>query len=151
MEHFDYRFRVQANLEAVSIFHHDTYALKKLTPPPVIVQIHAAEPLAEGSRSEFTLWFGPVPVRWTAVHSKVDRALGFTDTQIRGPMKFWQHRHEWRAEDAQTTVVTDQIEFEHHPRLRGLATRLLFARPFLQLMFTYRKWATRKGAKSCAR
>lgn len=147
MHLFEHRFRVNTSLEAVSLFHHDTYALKKLTPPPVIAQIHSVEPLAEGSRSTFTLWFGPVPVRWTAEHSSVDRRTGFTDTQISGPMKFWRHRHEWHAEAERTTIVTDRIEYEHHPGYRGLLTRILFAPPFLKIMFTYRKWATRAGAK----
>jgi hypothetical protein len=43
------------------------------------------EPLAEGSISDFTLWFGPLPIRWTARHSHIDPLHGFTDTQVRGP------------------------------------------------------------------
>ena len=63
---FDFTFSVRAPLQAVAAFHHDTRALKRLTPPPVFVQIHSMEPLAEGSRSEFSMWFGPVPLRWVA-------------------------------------------------------------------------------------
>ena len=48
---FDYSFTVDAPLEAVQDFHHDTSALKKLTPPPTIVQLHSIEPLGEGSVS----------------------------------------------------------------------------------------------------
>lgn len=148
MQLFEYRFQVQASLEAVSFFHHDTRVLKQLTPPPVFAQIHSVEPLAEGSRSEFTLWFGPLPVRWVAVHSAVDREVGFTDTQLRGPMKSWQHRHEWHAVDAQTTMMRERIEYEHQPGIRGLLTRLLFARPLLEIMFAYRAWATRRAVKN---
>ena len=88
MSEFDYSFVVEAPLEAVSEFHYSTATLKKLTPPPVFVQLHAVEPLGEGSVSEFTMWFGPLPVRWRAVHSNVSQD-GFTDRQERGLMKRW--------------------------------------------------------------
>lgn len=82
---FDTSFTVPAPLQKVAEFHRDTRALKRLTPPPVFVQIHSMEPLAEGSRSVFTMWFGPLPLRWTAIHSNVDTMHGFTDTQEKGP------------------------------------------------------------------
>jgi cysteine-rich repeat protein len=89
---FDYSFTVDAPLEAVRDFHHDTSALKKLTPPPTIVQLHSIEPLGEGSVSRFTLWVGPLPLKWKAVHRNVsDR--GFTDVQAEGPAAKWEHTH----------------------------------------------------------
>ena len=62
MPTFEFRFRVPAPLSVVRRFHHDTSALKKLTPPPVFVQLHEIEPLSEGSVSRFTLWMGPLPL-----------------------------------------------------------------------------------------
>ena len=41
------------------------------------------------------------------------------------------------------TRVNDHIEYEHHPGLRGLISRLLFPRMGLRLTFTYRKMVTR--------
>ena len=140
------RFMVKAPYEAVAFFHHNTNALRRLTPPPVFVQLHRVEPLAENSRSEFTLWFGPLPVRWQAVHSQVG-PHGFTDRQARGPMKFWEHRHQWQAVDERTTMMDEQIQYEHHSGLRGLFSRLLFAPPLLRLMLTYRKWVIRRAVE----
>src|SRR5215208_3509966 len=108
---FEDRFQVKASLEAVSFFHQDIRALKWLTPPPVIVQIKRVEPVAEGSRSAFRLWFGPLPVDWLAVHSQVDAMRGFTDTQVNGIMKQWVHTHQWRAIDAVTTEITEHVEY----------------------------------------
>lgn len=144
------RFQVKASPEAVSFFHKDTYVLKRLTPPPVLVQIHRVEPLAEGSQSEFTLWFGPLPIRWLAVHSDVDPHSGFTDTQARGPMQRWQHHHHWQAGGDNTTWMEERVEYEHFPGLRGILTRLLFAYPMLKMMFRYRRWAIRRGVKAAA-
>ncbi len=139
---FDYTFTVTAPLEAVRDFHHDTSALKKLTPPPTIVQLHKIEPLGEGSVSEFTLWVGPLPLRWRAVHERVSEH-GFTDVQAAGPAGKWEHTHTFHALNSQTTQINEHIEYEHKNNFWGIVTRILFAKPNLFLMFTYRKLVTR--------
>ena len=138
---FDFRFVVRAPLHAVRDFHHDTRALKRLTPPPTIVQLHEVDPLAEGSVSRFTLWVGPIPLRWKAIHSGVSE-YGFTDVQAEGPAKRWEHTHSFASATENTTEIHEHIEFEHKRGFWGIITRLLFARPNLYLMFTYRKFAT---------
>ncbi len=143
---FDYSFIVDAPLDAVRDFHRDTSALKKLTPPPTLVQLHSIEPLAEGSVSEFTLWVGPLPLRWKAVHRNVtDR--GFTDVQAAGPAAKWEHTHSFVPLADGRTEIREHIEFEHKPGAWGLVTRLLFSRPNLLLMFGYRRWVTRRGVR----
>lgn len=144
MQQFEFTFTVRAPLRAVAEFHRDTRALKRLTPPPVLVQIRKVEPMAEDSISEFTLWFGPLPVRWTARHSGVDPARGFTDTQARGPMKHWAHTHRFTEESSSVTRITEHIEYEHFPGVRGLLSRLLFTPFGLWITFCYRCFATRR-------
>lgn len=144
MPEFHHSFTVDAPLAAVRDFHHDTSALRQLTPPPIIARIHHFEPLTEGSRAEFTLWFGPLPLRWLAVHSDVGPD-DFTDTQIRGPLKSWRHIHRFTALAPERTRVDDRVIYEHHSGPRGLLTRLLFARPGLLYLFTMRKLLTRRG------
>jgi len=144
MPTFDYTFTVWAPLANVAKFHDDTRALKRLTPPPIFVQIHKVEPLAEGSISDFTLWFGPMPVHWVAVHSNVEPQRGFTDTQQQGLLKHWAHTHTFTAEGEALTRVREHIEYEHHAGWRGLLSRLLFPKPGLYLLFTYRKLVTRR-------
>jgi ligand-binding SRPBCC domain-containing protein len=139
---FDYRFRVDAPLRAVQEFHRDTRALRRLTPPPTLVQLHSVEPLAEGSVSRFTLWVGPLPLAWTAVHRNVS-AQGFTDVQTAGPVRKWEHTHRFTPLGENATEIHEHIEFEHKSGVWGLMTRLLFAYPNLYLMFTYRKLVTR--------
>ena len=136
---FDFEFTLEAPVEAVVDFHRDTRALKDLTPPPLRVQIHRVEPLAEGSTAEFTLWFGPLPIRWQAVHS----ADGFTDIQVIGPLRSWRHTHRFTPLSARRTQVYEHIEYEHHDGLRGLFSRLLFFRAALYALFTARKMLTR--------
>lgn len=144
MAEFRHSFTVDAPLAAVRAFHHDTSVLRRLTPLPIIARVHAFEPLAEGSRADFTLWFGPLPLRWQAIHSNVGPD-GFTDTQVSGPLRSWRHTHRFTELGPNKTRVDDHIIFEHHPGPRGLLTRLLFARPGLLYLFTARKLLTRRG------
>ena len=140
---FDYRFTVPAGLEAVRSFHRDTSALKTLTPPPPIVQLHAIEPMAEGSVSRFTLWVGPLPLKWTAVHRNVSDH-GFTDIQAEGPAAKWEHTHTFTQLDNNQTEIHEHIEYEHKRGFWGIVTRLLFSKPNLWFMFGYRRWITRR-------
>ena len=142
MQTFDFSFTVPAPLTAVKEFHYSTSALKTLTPPPMIVQLHDIEPMGEGSVSKFTLWFGPLPIHWTAVHSNVSDH-GFTDTQAEGPAKSWSHTHTFTPISDKETKVSEHIEYEHGNGFWGVMTRLLFAKPNLYIMFTYRKLRTR--------
>ena len=142
MNTFDYQFSVDAAVSAVSAFHHDTRILKMLTPPPIFIQIHKFEPLAEGSTAEMTMWFGPIPVPWTAVHTNVT-VQGFTDTQHSGPLKHWQHTHRFEAVNERQTVVKEHIEYAYHSGLKGILSRLLFNRAGLFMLFSARKWLTR--------
>lgn len=139
---FDYKFIVQAPLSVVRDFHRDTSALKKLTPPPTIVQLHDIEPLSEGSVSRFTLWVGPLPLRWTAVHRGVSEH-GFTDVQFKGPAKAWEHTHTFVELTEDTTEIHEHIDYEHKGGFWGAITRVLFSRPNLYLMFSFRRLSTR--------
>lgn len=148
MPTFETSFTVNAPLQAVADFHRETTALKKLTPPPVFVQIHSHQPLAEGSRSVFTMWFGPLPLRWVAVHSDVTPLNGFTDTQESGPLLTWRHTHHFTALTASTSRVSERIEYSHKSGWRGILSRLLFAPVGLRVMFAYRAWVTRRACRA---
>jgi ligand-binding SRPBCC domain-containing protein len=147
---YTHRFTIAAPLERVAKFHHSTAALKQLTPPPIYVQLIDIEPLGEGSRSEFTLWFGPLPIRWVAIHSEVDPRHGFVDTQTSGPYKFWRHRHTFRATTPQTTEIIDEVQAAPAEQLFwGLVSRTMWLT--LPLLFAYRAYATRKAVEKAGR
>lgn len=139
MGHYQQSYLIKAPIEKVALFHRDSQAIKKLTPPPVLIQIHLAEPLAEGSRSVFTMWFGPIPVKWTAVHSDVDPDHGFTDTQERGPMKYWKHSHRFIRIDNKSTRIEESIQYEHNSGITGLFTRIFYSSVGLRWLFYYRQ------------
>ena len=114
-----------------------------ITPPPMIVRVHAAPAvLAEGDTMDFTLWAGPIPVRWIA---RIEDASpeGFTDRQIRGPFAAWAHRHTFVRVDDRTTDVVDEVEAELKRHLFwGLAGALMWIG--MPVLFAYRGWKTRR-------
>ena len=143
---FRSRFRVDAPLEVVSEFHANPEALKLLTPPGTRVRIHRAEPVAEGSRVAFTLYLGPVRIRWLARHRDVG-PRGFTDVQERGPMARWEHRHRFRPQPDGGTLVEDVVSYRYPGGLAGLLARLLFNPLSLRLLFAWRAYATRRALR----
>jgi ligand-binding SRPBCC domain-containing protein len=135
---YQHRFTVKAPLSAVARFHKDTRALRDLTPPPMTMKFNNVEPLADGSVADFTLQFGPVSVRWLAIHSEVTEQNGFVDTQQEGPFQSWRHHHKFRAINEQTTEVIDEIEAEYG----NVISRFMWLN--LPLLFAYRAWQTKK-------
>lgn len=144
MPTFDYSFDVNAGVEAVAAFHHDTRVLRRLT--PAYVRIHRVDPLADGAISEFTVWMGPIPIRWRALHRDVGPS-GFTDVQDRGPLKTWVHTHRFEAIDGTRTRVREHIEYTYQRGWRGIQGRLFFSPPALRALFWYRAGQTRRALR----
>lgn len=147
MESFDWITRVSAGVPAVAKFHALPETIRRLTPPVIPMTQHRLEPLAEGSISEFTLWFGPLPVRWTALHVDVDSRSGFTDVQTAGPFDHWVHVHRYEPDPAGGTRIVERIDYRHASGWRGLITHTFFSRPMLYLLFTYRSWVFRRALR----
>ncbi|MCH2210163.1 MAG: hypothetical protein MK110_02600 [Fuerstiella sp.] len=145
-ETFEHLFIVPAPVSEVAAFHYHHDAFLRLVPPGPRVRIHLQQPLANASIVEFTMWLGPFPIYWKAVHSEI-RDTGFVDTQVAGPMKSWIHRHSFeRVSDSETAVV-DRIDYEHFPGWRGVRSHCLFARASLKTLFMWRTYATRTGVR----
>jgi ligand-binding SRPBCC domain-containing protein len=107
---YRHRFRVRAPLAAVAEFHRQSASMPAITPPPMIVRVHAAPTtLKSGDRMDFTLWAGPLPIRWLAQIEAASEA-GFTDRQVQGPFAHWSHRHCFVSVTASVTDVVDEIE-----------------------------------------
>ncbi len=140
---YNHRFEVQAPLNAVSQFHSHSSSMGAITPPPVIVQIHhAPDILQEGDEMDFTMWLGPLPIRWVARIEDVS-STGFVDRQLRGPFTRWEHRHTFVPVNDTTTAVVDEVtaELSSNPfwHILGFGMWLNMA-----VLFAYRGWRTRQ-------
>jgi ligand-binding SRPBCC domain-containing protein len=143
---FSHRFVVDAPLAEVAAFHSRSASMGAITPPPIIVQVHRAPTLlAEGDQMEFTLWLGPLPVRWLAQIEQVT-LVSFVDRQVRGPFARWDHHHLFVPLDAARTEVIDEITvvLSSHPLWKAIGLSMWLGLP---LLFAYRAWATRRALR----
>lgn len=139
---FEHRFRVKASVEKVAEFHRSSASMGAITPPPMIVLVHSApKALKSGDEMDFTMWAGPIPIRWVA---RIEDAApsGFTDRQVRGPFASWAHRHSFERVNDHTTDVVDRVEATTKKHLFwGLIGRLMWAG--MPLLFAFRGRQTR--------
>ena len=91
---------------------------------------------------DFTLWFGPLPIRWSASIEDVSQT-GFTDRQLSGPFGAWVHRHSFVRLDDETTEVIDAItlRLKPHPLWGPVGLGFVLGLPVL---FAFRGWKTRR-------
>jgi len=140
---FEHRFTVRASQEAVARFHASAQVLRAITPPPAILRIrHAPEPLGEGDHVIFTMWLGPIPIRWDSLIHDVSVA-GFADKQVEGVFGSWVHRHHFVKVDGSTTEVYDVVEatLKQHILHWPLGLLLWLSNP---LLFRYRARCTKR-------
>jgi len=141
---YRHRFRVRAPLARVADFHSRAASLAVLTPPPIIMRLHRAPDIQrEGDEVDFTMWLGPMPIRWAARIDSVSET-DFVDRQVHGPFRMWRHRHVYAPIDADATEVTDEVEAELKRHwLWGAVGALMWLG--LPLLFAYRGWKTRRA------
>ncbi|RIK43227.1 MAG: hypothetical protein DCC55_06360 [Chloroflexi bacterium] len=124
-----------------------------ITPPPILVQVHRAPArLGEGDEMEFTLWLGPLPLRWLARIEQVT-PVSFVDRLVRGPFACWLHHHTFIPKKDGTTHVVDmvKVQFSHNLFWKLIGVAMWSGMP---LLFAYRSWRTRrllKDARTTAR
>jgi ligand-binding SRPBCC domain-containing protein len=140
---FTHRFLITARVDEVAAFHSRSTSMAAITPPPLIARVHSApERLDNGDVMDFTLWAGPVPIRWTARIENAS-AMGFTDRQLRGPFSAWTHRHSFCPVDDHITEVVDEVEAElkRHPFWGPVGVVMWIGMP---LLFAFRARRTRR-------
>jgi ligand-binding SRPBCC domain-containing protein len=132
--------------EQVYAFHAAPGAFAKLTPPPIIVQMHhnGLKGLTAGE-VEFTLWMGPLPVRWKAAHAPGKNSTSFVDDLVTGPMAYWHHEHLMTAVEG-GTELRDRLTIAHKASgFWSIFSRLMFDGLPLRFLFVYRHLRTRWG------
>jgi ligand-binding SRPBCC domain-containing protein len=95
----------------------------------------------------FTMWFGPLPIRWLARHEPGPTETSFADRMIEGPLAQWRHEHIFE-ETGDGVALVDRVTLEHKPGLPGLMTRLMFDGLPLRFLFFYRHMRTRQAVSS---
>lgn len=121
MAMFETSVTVAGTVEQVFEFLRHPQNLSKISHPDVGLSFVDAPDMIElGSRLEFKVQgFGMVQ---QIVHEIVDfrPPTGFTEKQVKGPLKLWIHQHAITGVDGNQVTIADSIQFEAPGGLVGL-------------------------------
>ena len=139
---YQHTFKVAAPIQKVNAFHRSSRSLKVITPPVFFMSnVLAPEELADGNKMAFTIWLGPLPIRWIARVENFS-PTGFDDIQTSGPFKSWKHAHRFEALDENNTQVVDNVEYSFQRHWFWGVIGLVMALG-LPILFWYRGLRTR--------
>ena len=137
--------RVPARLDDVFAFFSDPENLETLTPPWLGFRILGASdsPVRLGTRIRYRLRLNGIPLRWESVISEYEPWRMFADEQVRGPYRFWYHRHLFRAVDG-GVEVEDLVEYELPLGVLGRIAHAVLVRRQLRQIFEFRQQRMRE-------
>ena len=139
---FEFESTIQAPAGKVFAFHERPDALKLLIPPgqPIRAEENTGG-IRDDARVVLRIGYGPLSIRWVALHRGYEAGRQFQDVQESGPFKRWEHTHTVTPAGACCCKLRDHIEYElPFGWLGRLANRLVVAQ--LTKMFEYRHEVT---------
>ena len=111
-----YRLTTEAVLPAtrheVFDFFSDAFQLERITPPLLRFRVLTPAPIQikAGTLIDYKLRVHGVPIKWKTEISTWDPPYSFTDRQLKGPYRLWEHLHTFEeVEDG--TLMRDQVHY----------------------------------------
>jgi ligand-binding SRPBCC domain-containing protein len=114
--------------------------LELLTPRSLSFRLITPEPIEmrTGTLIEYRLRVHGLPLHWVSRIENWEDGHGFVDRQLRGPYRFWLHRHGFEAVGS-GTEVRDRVEYALPLGVAGEIVALPFVRRDLARIFDYRR------------
>jgi ligand-binding SRPBCC domain-containing protein len=135
---------LQATLPAAWDFFSAAGNLSLITPPEMdfktLTQLDGRD-IYEGMIIDYKVkpLFG-IPMHWQTKISKVQKPFSFTDIQLKGPYRCWEHTHTF-IEKENGVFMKDEVKYELPFGILGAAVQALIVRKKIQDLFIYRKAA----------
>ena len=76
-------------------------------------------------------------MKWKTIITKVEFQKSFTDVQAKGPYKYWNHFHEFEAND-KGVLIKDTVTYEMPFGFLGTIAHKLIVRKKVESIFDYR-------------
>ncbi|MCC7388356.1 MAG: SRPBCC family protein [Phycisphaerales bacterium] len=141
-----YRLHAQVRLASpigeVFPFFADARNLDRLTPPSLRFEILTPGEIemAPGTLIDYRIRLRAVPMRWRTRITEWDPPHGFADEQLRGPYRWWIHRHRFTP-DGDGTIMTDTVDYAVPGGPLAPLAHTLLVRRDVERIFRYRSAA----------
>jgi uncharacterized protein len=137
-----HRMRVNAPLGEVFSFFSQPQNLGVMTPADMHFRITSSMPaeVTSGSRFEYQLRVGPLPLRWRTLIEVWQPQRLMIDSQERGPYRCWWHEHHFEA-DGSSTLMVDRVYFALPFGVAGSSVSRVLVAPALRRIFRFRAQA----------
>ena len=121
----------------VFAFFSDAFQLEQLTPPWLSFRIVTPAPieLRSGCLIDYRIRLHGLPIRWRTEISSWDAPHSFTDRQLRGPYRLWEHLHTFEEVEG-GTLASDRVRYCVPG---GRLMNWLFVERELRRIFVYRQ------------
>jgi ligand-binding SRPBCC domain-containing protein len=129
---------VPVDVEKAFAFFADAWNLEVITPPWLRFRIlEAPRTLGRGSLLAYRLRLFGLPIHWRTEIVEWRPPFGFTDAQLAGPYRRWEHTHRLRRVDGGTEIYDHVVYRLPYEPVAGLLVPVS-VRPWLTAIFDYR-------------
>ena len=133
---------VPVDVDQAFAFFADARNLETITPPWLGFRIlEAPRTLGRGSLLVYRLRLFGASIPWRTEIVEWRPPFGFTDVQLSGPYRRWEHTHRLRPVDGGTEIYDHVVYRLPYEPLAGLLAPVTM-RPWLKAIFDYRARAT---------
>lgn len=116
--------------------------LSLITPPEMSFKIlsrEVNERIYEGMEIDYSVKpLAGIPVRWKTQIRNVFNKHSFTDIQVRGPYKVWEHTHTFAIVKG-GVMMKDEIFYSLPYGIIGKIAHFFFVRRKIEMIFNYRR------------
>ena len=109
---YEKRSVIDTPAPALFAWHTRPGAFERLAPPWEhlrVVSRHGG--ISDGSRLTLELRRGPLKTRWEALHRDFIEGEQFTDVQVAGPFKRWEHTHRVEPAGSAKATLIDHVDY----------------------------------------
>jgi ligand-binding SRPBCC domain-containing protein len=129
---------VPVDVDEAFAFFADARNLEAITPPWLRFRIlETPRTLERGSLLGYRLVLFGVPIRWRTEIVEWRPPCGFTDVQLTGPYRRWEHTHRLRRVDSGTEIHDHVVYRLPYEPFAGVLAPMT-VRPWLSAIFDYR-------------
>ena len=135
---------VQRPLKEIFAFFENPANLAKITPPWLSFNIVTKDvPMGKNAQFDYVIkWLG-LPMKWRSLITTYDPPRSFSDEQLIGPYKTWNHEHSFE-ETGRGVVVGDHLTYSLPMGPLGAIAQSVMVKRQLLSVFRYRQTALAK-------